>query len=192
MLQVIEIHLKFSTYSLLYYSYALLEICGWEIYFCGFTLMIIVLRSAVYLMIMCTSRNRLCLIGCCELMCLCWSQDCEDGYKYLSKKKDGIPDPLLFEDLGLAGVDLPYHDDRSRDNLCNTKHLFDMFLPRLRNIRKNHLMLFSKSLLSSKKTIWAYFHPKMVLNKPAGGCYPKVSLLKYIFYFLVKWLDVLM
>ena len=161
-----------------------------EICFCGFTLMIIVWGSAVCLMIMCASRNHLCLIGCCELMCPCWSQGCEDGYKYLSKMKDDILDRELFANHGLVEVNLPCHDDRLRDNLCNTIRLFSKSLPRLRNIRKNRLGPFSKSSLSLKKTVWAYFHPKMVPNKLAGGCCPKVFLLEYIFYFSVRWFDV--
>ncbi len=59
--------------------------------------------------------------------------------------KVGILDLKLFVDHGLTGEDLPCHDDRLRDNLCNTIRLFNMSLLLFRNIRKNHLEPFSKS-----------------------------------------------
>lgn len=145
--------------------------------------MITVSGSAAYRMTMCVLWNHLCQIWCYELTYPCWSQGCEDGYKYLSRMRDGTPDPELFADHELAEADLPYHDDQLTDNLCNTIRLFDKSLPRLRNIRKNPLRLFSKSWLSSKKTVWAYSHPKKAPNILASGCCPKVFLLKYIFYF---------
>ena len=190
MLQVVAIHSKFSTCFLLNCFCALLEIYGLEKYFGGFGLLTNFSGFAVYLKIVCAWLNRLCLIGCSELMCLCWSQGCEDGCKYLSKMMVGTPDLELFGDRGLTGEDLPCHDDRLRDNLCNTIRLFSKSLPRLRSTRKNRPGPFSKSSLSLKKTVWAYFHPKMVPNKLAGGCYPKVFLLEYIFYFSVRWFDV--